>query len=124
MRKYWDHLHANGINKDRLASYERKITEEPYIVAGSIGDFENYLTILKEMHSSDDLNMMIQQARHHVGGDTHSLMNEVQKNFNDHDKLRQIDRILALRQNLCNNHMDRNNTQKLKDVIFLDLCLE
>lgn len=51
-------------------------------------------------------------------------MNEVQKNFNDFDVLRQIDRILSLRQNLCNNHLDKNNTQKLKDIMFLDLCLE
>jgi len=59
MRKYWDHLQANGINRERLASYERKITEEPYMQPQAIGDFENYLQILKEMHSSDDMNMLI-----------------------------------------------------------------
>ena len=35
-----------------------------------------------------------------------------------------MDRVLALRKNLCYNHIDKNNTQKLKDVLFLDLCLE
>jgi len=29
------------------------------------------------MHSSDDLNLLIAQARNHVGGDTHNLMNEL-----------------------------------------------
>lgn len=51
-------------------------------------------------------------------------MNDVQANTNDHDVLRQMDRILNLRKNLVHNHMTLNNNQKLKDVIFLDLCLE
>ena len=51
-------------------------------------------------------------------------MNEVQHNYHDHDVLRQMDRVLALRGNLCQHHLDRHNTGKLKDVLFLDLCLE
>jgi len=35
-----------------------------------------------------------------------------------------MDRALALRTNLVKNHYDHHNTQKLKDIIFLDLCLE
>lgn len=33
-------------------------------------------------------------------------------------------RALALRSNLCHHHLDQNNTGKLKDILFLDLCLE
>ena len=51
MSKYWDHLKRNGIDGARLASYERKITFEPYIVQNCIPDFENYLRILKSVHS-------------------------------------------------------------------------
>lgn len=124
MSNYWDHLKKNGINKERLASYERKITHEPWYKPEAIGDFENYLRILKQMHSSDDINMLIEECKRHVGGDTHHLMGDIQKNFGDQDALRQMDRVLALRGNLCHNHIDRNNTQKLKDVLFLDLALE
>lgn len=35
-----------------------------------------------------------------------------------------MDRALALRGNLVHNHYDRNNMGKLKNVLFLDLCLE
>lgn len=35
-----------------------------------------------------------------------------------------MDRILALRYNIVRNHFDQKNTQKLKDMMFLDLCLE
>jgi len=59
MGKYWEHLSANGISRERLASYDRKITTEPWMKPEAIGDFENYLQILKEMHSSDDMNLLI-----------------------------------------------------------------
>lgn len=88
MSKYWEVLTAAKITKERLASYERKITTEPWYKPESTGDFENYLGILKRMHSSDDMNLLIGEARQHVGGDTHNLMNELQKNFGDHDALR------------------------------------
>lgn len=66
MAKYWQHLSANGITRERLCSYERKITEEPYYLPHTIADFENYLGILKQLHSSGDLQMLVQEARHHV----------------------------------------------------------
>jgi alpha-glucan,water dikinase len=88
MSKYWDHLKKNGIDGARLASYERKITFEPYMVHNCIPDFENYLRILKSVHSSDDLNMLIDEARRHVGGDVHNLMSDLQCNYKDADALR------------------------------------
>lgn len=71
MSKYWDHLHKHNINKERLASYERPVLHEPWYKPEAINDFEIYLKILKQMHSSDDINMLIDEARGHVGGDTH-----------------------------------------------------
>jgi hypothetical protein len=47
MNLYWDTLKQNGINRERLTSYERKITEEPYYLPNTIQDFEAYLQILK-----------------------------------------------------------------------------
>ena len=35
-----------------------------------------------------------------------------------------MERVYNLRANLCHHHLDKGNTQKLKDVMFLDLCLE
>ena len=43
MNIYWDTLKQNGINRERLTSYERKITEEPYYLPNTIADFEGYL---------------------------------------------------------------------------------
>lgn len=56
MSEYWRVLGENGITRERLASYERKITCEPWYKPEAIGSFQHYLHILKQMHSSDDLN--------------------------------------------------------------------
>ena len=45
--QYWGILKKNGIDSNRLASYERKITFEPWMKKEAIGDFENYLNTLK-----------------------------------------------------------------------------
>ena len=47
MAKYWEVLTANGIDKARMASYERKITSEPWYKPEAIHDFEEYLKVLK-----------------------------------------------------------------------------
>lgn len=124
MSEYWRVLTEAGITKERLASYDRNITWEPSYIPASIPCFENYLHILKKMHSSDDIFILLDEARGHCGGDTHRLMDDVKGNVNDHDTLRQMDRVLVLRKNVVHNHYDRNNTHKLKDIIFMDLCME
>jgi len=124
MGKYWEVLTKYGVTKERLASYERKITEEPHYRPETIGDFENYLKILKLMHSSDDLQILSDQSKRWVGDDTKRMMDDVLKNFGDHDTLRQMERVSALRHNLGKHHIDLKNQNKLKDVIFLDLSLE
>ena len=121
---YWKVLKENGIDRDRLASYERKITFEPWMKKEAIGSFEEYLTVLKQLHSSGDLELLSNEARGHVGGDTKGMIDDVLKNFGDSDTLRQMDRVTRLRQNLNQNHMDRGNVKKLKDIMFLDLGLE
>lgn len=68
MHVYWQVLGEHGITRERLASFERKITEEPYHLPHTIGDFENYLAILKKLHSSGDLKMLSDEAKGHLGG--------------------------------------------------------
>ena len=124
MSEYWKVLTANGITKERLASYERKITTEPWYKPEAIGSFEEYLKVLKQMHSSGDLEILSNEAKQHLGNDTKGMIDDIMRNYNDHDTLRQMERVSALRFNLNQNHMTLNNQRKLKDIIFLDLALE
>jgi hypothetical protein len=52
------------------------------------------------MHSSGDLELLSNEARRHVGQDTNGMMDDVLKNYHDHDILRQMERVTRLRQNL------------------------
>lgn len=106
MSKYWEVLNANGIDRNRLASYERKITEEPYYLPNTIHDFEEYLKLLKQLHSSTDLNLLVEEARGHIGGDGNNAVNEVLTNFGDHDTLRQMERVTRVRQILARDHLN------------------
>lgn len=65
-----------------------------------IPDFEEYLKILKQMHSSGDLELLTNEAKQHVGNDTKGMMDDVLRNFNDSDTLRQMERVSKLRFNL------------------------
>jgi alpha-glucan,water dikinase len=47
LKKYWEVLSKGGITKERLASYERKITTEPWYKPEATWDFEEYLKVLK-----------------------------------------------------------------------------
>lgn len=124
MNEYWRVLSANGITKERLASYERKITTEPWYKPEAIGSFEEYHKVLKQMHSSGDLEILSNEAKQHLGNDTKGMIDDLMRNYNDHDTLRQMERVSALRFNLNQNHMTLNNQRKLKDILFLDLALE
>ena len=77
MSEYWKVLNHAGITAERLASFDRNITTEPSYIPESIPSFENYLNILTKMHSSDDLNILIDEAYNHVDSDTQALMTEV-----------------------------------------------
>ena len=40
------------------------------------------------MHSSNDLQILTQEVRKHVGGDTNALIDDMMSNFKDQDVLR------------------------------------
>ena len=108
MVKYWEVLKNNGIDRNRLLSYERKITEEPYYLPNTIGDFENYLKIIKQLHSSGDIVMLCDEARGHLGSHEHRAIDDMLSNFKDQDTLRQMDRVNLLRNKMYSYHINQS----------------
>lgn len=57
--RYWETLHANGIDAERLLSYDRSIHSEPKFnegqVEGLVRDLKKYMLTLKAVHSGADL---------------------------------------------------------------------
>lgn len=59
IQKYWDTLHAAGIDQQRLASFDRSITQEPSFsqqqVPQLVKDLQAYLVTLCAVHGGLDL---------------------------------------------------------------------
>lgn len=120
---YRNTLKAGGITRERMANYERKIIAEPWHNYNYIGDFENYLKILKTVHASTDLVMMYDSARYALGNN--GKLDDIIRNKDDHDTLRQIWRVAEGReilQEIIKNNLNDNN--KLRDILFFEVSLE
>ena len=124
MRKYWEVLDRNGITRERLASYERKIVMEPFYKDGLVGDFEYFLQILKKMHSSTDLWVIADRAWGSIGHEGGELR-QVLDHMGHWDTLQQIRRVTELRKKLKQWHLTEHcGEDKLVNVLYLDNALE
>lgn len=120
---YRNTLKAGGISKERLASYERKITAEPWHNANYLHDFENYLKILKSVHGSTDLVMMYEGSKYIFGNN--QKLDDIIRNKDDYDTIRQIRRVAEGREQLQNIiKSNLNSTDRLRDLLFFEVSLE
>lgn len=83
MGEYWKVLLDHGITKDRLASFERPITKEPYLhgdTGSLIFEFENYLRILQSVHDALDLQTALEHSRWCLPGDLPGKIEDICRN--------------------------------------------
>ena len=121
---YRNYLRERGVTPEVLRSYRRKIENEPWHNYGYIGEFENYLKILKSVHASNDLVMMFEECRNALG-DKRGVFEEIIKCKDDNNVLNQIGRVTNGREvlyNLIKNNL--NDIFKLRDFLFLEISLE
>ena len=124
MQEFWNTLNYGGVNKQRLESFERKITMEPYYEPAYLNDFENFLNLLKEVHGSADLVLMFDQSKY-AFGNNYQIFNEIIYFKDDWDTLKQIWRVTNGREilkNLIENSL--NDHGKLRDLLFFDDALQ
>ena len=74
-----------------MASYERKITAEPWHNRNYIGDFERYLKILKSVHASTDLIQTYDQCKYMIGNN--GKLDEIIRCKDDQNVINQIRRV-------------------------------
>ena len=128
IKNYWKVLNDNGINRERLESYERNITEEPHHNYDYIGDFENFLNILKSVHSNNDLITMFNSAKYIIG-DKSNIYEDIINNVNNDNVnvINQIQKITFGRQilnKIIENVIKESDIGKMRDIIFFDISLE
>lgn len=63
---FWRVLSDNGITKEKLASYERKITMEPHLIQTDLheltNDFRAYLSVIQDVHDARDARVSCMSA--------------------------------------------------------------
>lgn len=127
---FYDTLDEGGVTKERLENFERPIVTQPdfapHIKDGLIHDFENYLKLLKSIHSATDLFSAAEAANHCLDDHLrdwlwHFYHNRNNMNIEDKD---QVSSITGLRRGLIERLNNTPDPQCIRDLLYLDLALE
>ncbi|KFG35896.1 putative alpha-glucan water dikinase 1, partial [Toxoplasma gondii GAB2-2007-GAL-DOM2] len=145
LKTYWRILGEHNISRERLASYERKITCEPYMVHTNIGDlvndFRSYLSILKDVHDALDIKKAFDYARQYLPHDAVGLIEQLvqelgtqrlqQKPMNAEDAMRRFQTLSEARKKIVFTlnqdgglGEDGNLAAMTRELLFLDYALE
>eukprot|EP00290_Baffinella_frigidus_P019788 CAMPEP_0180204622 /NCGR_PEP_ID=MMETSP0987-20121128/8521_1 /TAXON_ID=697907 /ORGANISM="non described non described, Strain CCMP2293" /LENGTH=1488 /DNA_ID=CAMNT_0022160147 /DNA_START=98 /DNA_END=4564 /DNA_ORIENTATION=+ len=128
--EFWRVIHENGLNRERLAGYERAITTEPdfygHAKDGLINDFHNYLRILKNVHAGADLEKCVEVCRPFLDGHMNQLLEAVlrERGADEGRAIGVVDTITEVRQMLSSRMVNEGDGTKLRDLLYLDLGLE
>jgi len=126
IKNYWKVLNDNGIDKKRLESYERNITEEPHYNIDYIYDFEKFLNILKSVHSNDDIVTMFNSSKYIIN-DKCYIFDDIVNNLNSDNVIKQIEKVTYGRKILKDiifNVIKSGDCNKVRDIVFFDISLE
>ncbi len=122
-------LEAEGVTRARLQSFERPIKSEPSFYADRkdvlIGEFENFLKILKSVHSGTDLDSAIAAARGRLDGGMNQRLDTILGIRGKVSSALSMARAVAeARSNMASIMAGAKDDAALRDLLFLDLALE
>ena len=128
--RYDEALRAGGVTRERLAGFDRPIRENPDFVPhlkhGLIHDFENYLRLLKSVHSATDLETAANTAGALLGGAARGALDRVRQGF--HDARVPVTELTAnltvVRQALHSRLAGESDLGLAKELLYLDMALE
>jgi alpha-glucan,water dikinase len=127
LQRFHETLQNGGVSRQRLETFERPIRTNPEFVAhlkdALIHDFENFLKILKAVHSGTDLETAINAARDCLDAETQGNLWEIWNHRNDPP-----DRLLSLIGRITNTRQRisqlLSQNQQVRPLLYLDLALE
>ncbi|GBG63702.1 hypothetical protein CBR_g39013 [Chara braunii] len=144
MDAYWKTLNSNGVTRERLASFDRPIVSEPRFsrdqANGLVRDLSSYMKTLKAVHSGADLESAIAVALGYklegcrvaktveiqpIGGlprDLNPLLEYVLANHDSKDVVSLLEALVEARREIRPSLLKASN--RLKDIIYLDLALD
>ncbi len=125
--RFYQVLRENGVTPERLRAFERPIRTDPDFVPHLkwplIHDFENFLKVLKAVHSGTDLETAMNAARERLDADMQNLLSEVWNRRNDPPQALPwlVSQVTELRRRL--SHL-LHGGHELRALLYLDLALE
>ena len=125
---FYKKLEDGGVTKERLKSYERPIKSHPdfipHLKEALIHDFEEFLGILKAVHSGTDLGTAINAARHLFDAEMHGLMDFLwsHRDGRKASVCTLVEKITEARRRLKKELVEYRNN--VRDLLLLDLSLE
>jgi len=125
--RFYQTLLDGGVTRERLESFERPIRTNPdfapLLKGALIHDFENFLRVLKAVHSGTDLEIAIHSTQDRLDADTQALLGWVWNHRHDPaDALELlVKQITEVRRRV--SHF-LNSSDNLRQLLYLDLALE
>ena len=125
---YWQTLEDGGVTKERLESFERPVRSEPIwrpgIKDNLIKDFENYLKILKSVHSGADLSESFRACERGLSAETKSAIEFVARQQSSGNVFDVVNACLEARHGLRDAGLaDPKDAQWCRDLLYLDLSV-
>jgi len=127
---FYSTLEAGGVTKERLESFERPINTHPDFIShlkdGLIYDFENYLKLLRSVHSGTDLEVAAETAGYLMDYEMRDHLNFIFHSRNDTSVplLKVAGSITKLRALLNERLVNDKDKYRIREMIYLDLALE
>ncbi|MFO1487804.1 MAG: PEP/pyruvate-binding domain-containing protein [Verrucomicrobiota bacterium] len=128
--RYHETLAAGGVTRERLANFDRPITNEPewhpHLRDGLLHDFSSYLKLLKSVHSATDLETAANSAGHLLNDSARDSLNFIRHQFsNPHAAVADlVAGITNVRKNLLARLEQEGNDGAARELLCLDLALD
>jgi alpha-glucan,water dikinase len=127
--RFYQTLEAGGVTRERLQNFERPIRSEPDFYGDRknalIGEFENFLRVLKSVHAGTDLESAAGAARGRLdGGLQHQLDGLLGLRHRQPPAGDLAAALTSLREGLRGALAGARDDGALRDLLFLDLALE
>lgn len=130
LNKFYNTLKAGGVDKKRLETFERPIVTDPdfvpHIKDGLIKDFEYFLGILKNVHSSADLDRSIKWSSHLFNDDINNKLKFLlkQSNSSETSVKKLIESALHIRKTIAVLLKEKKgDTNNVRNLLYLDLSI-
>jgi alpha-glucan,water dikinase len=123
-------LERQGVSRERMESFERPIVTPPdfvpHLKEALIHDFEDYLRLLKSVHSGTDLESAFHEARHLLGKELTDIIETIRrgKDYPAVGTSRLAGEITRARQRLLERLGGETDAGHRRDLLYLDLSLE